>query len=242
LRILSLLESPKVNIRDQLPVCRGTSDTLRTNNHTDLHLWSNGSTASFLHVTAPGLYWVQLTNADGCKSADTALVTQLYQPPQHFLPEEKKICEGGTLNLGPVSNYTAYSWSTGAGTKYIMVTQPGDYILAVTDNNGCVARDTSTVIQEVCSNRIYFPSAFTPDKDGLNDVFRPLVTGVLVKFSLVIYNRWGQEVYRSTDPLKGWNGALKGLDQDSGNFVWVCTYQFYNAPAASQKGSVVLIR
>jgi gliding motility-associated-like protein len=59
---------------------------------------------------------------------------------------------------------------------------------------------------------------------------------------LTIYNRYGQKVFETTDPLKGWNGFYNGKLQDTGSFAWNCSYQFAGEKLKAQKGFVVLIR
>lgn len=242
IQILSILQSPKVNIHSQSPICIGQSDTLKTFNQTDLHLWHNGSTNNFFHVIIPGTYWVQITNSAGCVTRDTIQITKLYSPPKHFLHEQEKFCEGDLLKISPINGFQTYNWSTGEISRTISITRPGTYSLSVKDQFGCSAVDSTIVIQEDCVNRILFPSAFTPDNNGRNDSFKPSVSGVLIKYSLIVYNRWGQVVFQTNDFTKGWTGTLRGAVQNTGNFVWLCNYQFYNKIAAFQKGFVLLIQ
>jgi gliding motility-associated-like protein len=86
------------------------------------------------------------------------------------------------------------------------------------------------------------PNAFTPNRDGRNDLFRASYKGYFEAFQLSIYNRWGQVVYSSSNPDQGWNGRLGGKDIDSGVFVWICTYRFFGRTTSTQKGTVTLIR
>jgi gliding motility-associated-like protein len=102
-----------------------------------------------------------------------------------------------------------------------------------------VASDEIFVNSDDCE--IYFPSAFTPNNDGLNDVFRMLNPYKVTDFHISIYNRWGQVVYESTDPSKGWTGLLKGKMQDPGLFVWQCNFK-RKGVARFMKGTVTIIR
>lgn len=110
----------------------------------------------------------------------------------------------------------------------------------VSDENGCTVSDTINVNTD-CIN-IYFPSAFTPNGDGLNDTFGPWGSLQLLKnYSLTVYGRWGEIVFQSTNPYKKWNGKLKGRDFSTGTFVWVATYSFNGSALQTKKGTVIIL-
>ena len=116
------------------------------------------------------------------------------------------------------------------------------YTLQVVDRNGCTGRDTTLVTTKKCPYGIYFPNAFTPNKDGHNDLFKPVITGNPVKYHFSIYNRWGQRVFDTTDPTEGWDGSIANRDQESSAYVWICVYQFGGEKEKSSNGSFILIR
>jgi gliding motility-associated-like protein len=83
------------------------------------------------------------------------------------------------------------------------------------------------------------PNAFTPNGDGLNDVFRPLMNADLVRqFSMSIYNKWGQRIFDTTNASEGWNGvnALPGV------YNWVISYSNVVGKVFQLKGSVSLVK
>jgi gliding motility-associated-like protein len=86
------------------------------------------------------------------------------------------------------------------------------------------------------------PSAFTPNGDGHNDLLRPHLFGRVARFHWVVYNRWGGEVFETSDPTAGWDGTLPSGDKATGTFVWACEYQFTGDPPQSEKGTVMVIR
>jgi gliding motility-associated-like protein len=88
---------------------------------------------------------------------------------------------------------------------------------------------------------IYIPNAFTPDNNSRNDVFKPLIFGDLVKYEFHVYNRWGQQVFHSTDIRKGWDGIYQGSLQ-SGTFVWTCTWQLEDEEVKREKGVVEVVK
>jgi gliding motility-associated-like protein len=69
-----------------------------------------------------------------------------------------------------------------------------------------------------------------------------LITGRLSDYKLIIYNRWGQQVFETTDPGAGWNGRIENSAQETGTYIWTCMYRFNTQEKMIKKGSVVLLR
>lgn len=90
--------------------------------------------------------------------------------------------------------------------------------------------------------KFYIPTAFTPNNDGKNDIFRPLITGELKRYEFRIFNRWGQNIFSSFDTRKGWDGTNNGIPQDTGMFIWICYYQGLRQQLQIRKGTVMLIK
>jgi gliding motility-associated-like protein len=110
-----------------------------------------------------------------------------------------------------------------------------------TTGSVCEAFDTVTIYIRQ-KDKLYFPSAFTPNGDGLNDVFKPLVFGNIRQYNFTIYNRWGGVVFQSREPGRGWNGSIAEIKQKSDVFIWVCSYAFGNDHIKVEKGTLLLIR
>ena len=87
----------------------------------------------------------------------------------------------------------------------------------------------------------YMPNAFTPTK-ATNNLLKPLLFGNVQEYEFIIYNRWGQPVFRSTEPGKGWDGKYRGKPEDNSVFVWSCTYRLQGKDTQMEKGTVLLIR
>lgn len=114
------------------------------------------------------------------------------------------------------------------------------FILTVTTNEGCVAKDT-IYVKVMKGPAIYVPGAFTPNGDGRNDVLKPVYVGINQLKRFAVYNRWGQVVFQTSDMSKGWNGKLQQQDQ-SGTFVWVIEAVNYLDLPIQMKGTVTIIR
>lgn len=86
------------------------------------------------------------------------------------------------------------------------------------------------------------PTAFTPNDDGVNDLFRVKYPGFIKSFSMTIYNRWGEIIFQTKDPDKGWDGKFRGLEQRSDTFIWQIDLTTKQGEKLSSKGTVMLIR
>lgn len=90
---------------------------------------------------------------------------------------------------------------------------------------------------------VTMPSGFTPNGDGINDLFQPLGSAIFSKsFDMSVWNRWGQEVYRSTDPTSGWDGYYKGQEAPTGVYAYLITYKNIFDESKMLKGNLTLIR
>jgi gliding motility-associated-like protein len=89
---------------------------------------------------------------------------------------------------------------------------------------------------------LQIPNAFTPNNDGKNDVFRPLLGVPPKNYTLQIYSRWGQLMFETHDATKGWNGKLSGELQQSGTYIYLITLIDPDGVLVVKKGTLVLIR
>ena len=165
-----------------------------------------------------------------------------HQVASGFLPADTTKCFYSTISIDARGGFGQYLWSTGQTTQAIKVIDPGVYTLMATDTSGCVGVDSIVIKDSTCPEYLYLPTAFTPNADGKNDLFRPKFAGVAVHYAFSIYNRWGQRIFQSTDPSQGWDGSLSGKTQAPGTYVWICSYQLYKKEEHVEKGTVMLIR
>ncbi|MDQ3681805.1 MAG: gliding motility-associated C-terminal domain-containing protein [Bacteroidota bacterium] len=98
--------------------------------------------------------------------------------------------------------------------------QTTTYYLHSRDVGGCTALDSVTVyFFKEGKQKLFIPNGFIPNNDGLNDVFKPTFTGPAVKFDFKIFNRWGQLIFQTSTPGKGWDGVFKSMAQPNGVYV-----------------------
>lgn len=127
-------------------------------------------------------------------------------------------------------------------------TDTGTYVINLIRYNGsCVSDHVSyTVSVTKCEDLIYYvPNAFTPDNDDYNQTFTPQFTsGIdIYNFHLMIFNRWGELLFESFNPSKGWNGNYGGIPCQDGVYTWKVDFGVVGTDERiSDHGHVVLIR
>ncbi|AEV99312.1 hypothetical protein Niako_2982 [Niastella koreensis GR20-10] len=240
LQVLQVFKNPVPNLGADGPLCEGTVGRLNPGIFSQ-YSWSTGSTDSAISVAQPGVYAVSVIDQHGCKGADTVTIDRMIAAPTEFLPADTTICNKSKYVLKPARTFSSYNWSTGSTGSSVTITQANAYWLEVKDPYQCTGRDTIAITLKDCMRGVYIPNAFTPNNDGRNDVFKPLIFGNLVKYELNVYNRWGQLVFHSTDMRRGWDGIFQGSLQ-SGTFVWTCIWQLEDEEVKREKGFVVVVK
>lgn len=242
LRVIQVFTLPVVALNPDSTLCSGTTRILDAGSGYVSYQWNDGSITQNISVSGTGLYAVQVIDGNGCKGADTALITRLLPLPSGYLGPDTSICSYGDLQLKALNSYSHYLWSNGGSTSSVTVTKPGLYWLQVTDRNNCTGKDSIIVNPKECLKGFYMPTGFTPNNDGKNDILKPILLGNILQYRFWIYNRWGQPVFETSNPEKGWNGIFKGAIQDGNVFVWVCNYQLEGEPQKTARGTVAIIR
>jgi gliding motility-associated-like protein len=115
------------------------------------------------------------------------------------------------------------------------------FYLKVSDGLGCAGYDT-VFVKVYEGPKYYIPNAFTPNGDGINDIFRAIPVGIANTTSFRIFNRFGELVFETNKWLKGWEGTYKGKKQPSGTYVWIVTGTDRNFNKVTEQGTVNLIR
>ncbi len=184
-----------------------------------------------------GEYIIKVTDHYNCVAKDTVRLVVIPPPsaniPNDTIPFEQQF----TLEATP--GYFSYQWNTGDTTYYITGTEEGSYSVIIQTEEGCTTIDSAYLKDVYMPFYFNVPNAFTPNNDGLNDTFRPVATGDLIRqFSMVIYNRWGQMIFETNNPAEGWDGK----DAPAGVYSWVISYSDVKEKVYQTKGIVTLIK
>ncbi len=250
---VQLATVPVAQLGPDAAICPGTSTKLynyQAKQPWDVYSWSVGSTADTIVVSDADIYWVQSENVCG-KSRDSMVLTIkdscLCAPfyARVTLPDDTEMCSFDSLHLKNGSHIDGfrYRWQDGSTGSELMARSPGIYWVDVSTWCGTV-RDSIVILpkQKGCERSVHVPNAFSPDGKGGNEIFRPVITGALSEYEFMVYNRWGQLLFHTTNRQKGWDGRAGGNPQVSGVFVWSCKYRFSGQPATLLKGTVLLVR
>jgi gliding motility-associated-like protein len=231
-------------------LCQGNTLILDADFGTGTYKWEsipaqrddqNNTNQSTYYVYKPGFYTV--TAAVGQCIFKDSLHVVFNDTLQLAMPKDTALCQGETFIIKPVvTNATDYTWQNGSKDLQFSATTSGQYrIIAV---NGC-GRDTANmnIVFDPCPCVLTLPNAFTPNGDGVNDNFRPLHACDMEKYTMTIFNRYGEIIFVTKDPLQGWDGTIKGKKLNMGGYVWVVTYtQSSKGQAINKTGSMLLLR
>ncbi|MDR1792201.1 MAG: gliding motility-associated C-terminal domain-containing protein, partial [Bacteroidales bacterium] len=167
-------------------------------------LWNTGETTQIIHVTQPQIYSV-IATGNGCIARDSIEIT-LFVPTVQ-ITQQGDLCTDAQITLSAIGNAPNYLWNTGENTQDITVSNAGTYSVKAYFGN-CIASDS---ILLNCECLVWIPNTFTPNGDGLNDVWQPIITNCyLSDYQLFIYDRWGQLLFLTTDPNFAWDGTVNG--------------------------------
>lgn len=203
-----------------------------------------------------GLYDVQyiVSATNGC--SDTAFKSNwitVHENPIADFEAQTNIDRNNSLAIGIIdysqfaSNYL-YKFGDGNSSTYSepthSYTDSGFYSIwqIVSTDFGCMDSTMRTIFVKELS--AFVPSAFTPNNDGNNDVFSPVITGNDPSvYSLVIFNRWGEVVFETSEMTSGWDGSHQGIPSEVGVYVWQLVYKDENSTKTiNKRGHLNLIR
>lgn len=194
------------------------------------------------------------SNFLGCTGSASHSLSVAPLPVITTLPAQTIVSEGVLLPVTYSPGIVRYDWTPPEGLSCINCPVPlarptftKTYTVTVTDNNGC-QRTADVTVDVVCTNENYFvPNTFSPNGDGMNDVFYPRGRGLARVQSMRVFNRWGQVVFErknfmANDPSLGWDGKMRGQPLPSDAYVYVIEFVCDNATIVPFKGNVTLIR
>ncbi len=209
--------------------------------------------ASPVHSTT---YIATLTDSVGCFSSSIAINVIVKTLPVVDAGPDKTYPYNTNYSFAPAysNNVNSYNWTastllscSNCAIPEGIATNTQTYTIKVTSDSGCVASDQVSIFVECNGASLLLPSAFTPNRDNLNDYYYPITRGVkkITRFS--IYDRQGQLVFEAKDfipnnKIAGWNGSFKGVLQNSAAYVYFIESVCDIGQQLNKKGSFLLIR
>lgn len=214
-------------------LCRGDTAILLAAGGGTYYSWSPPVYLSDPNIQTPLVqapltdmfYQLIVKNDLGCSDTDEVGVF-LFEDPIIDAGEDQYMAEGGFAELS-ASGGVSYAWTPIdfltdplAQTTNAFPEDTTTYYVVGTDINGCENID-SVIVFVLAQTLVASPTAFTPNGDGLNDTYKPVLIGIGEITGFEIYSRWGELLYETADPTIGWNGTFKSLNQEIGNYVVV---------------------
>lgn len=199
------------------------------------YLWQDNSTGPVYTPTQSGTYWVTATT-NKCTFNDTIAVS--FNPfPVVNLGNDTSLCPGKTLALTAETTNATYLWQNNSTSSDFTVTTDGTYWIEITVNN-CSTTDSIIVLKEECEHVLELPNVFTPNNDGINDLFIPVKSEGIGSMNTSIYNRWGNKIFATQNLRIEWDGQ----NFTAGLYYWIVEYTDSNGEQYTQTGYVTLLK
>ncbi len=195
------------------------------------------------------IYTVSISDTLGClKLVTDDVVISVLPAVIANAGRDTSVIKNETFQLNG-SGGTSFSWSPATGLSNPSIANPvvtlssdQQYVLQVSNAGGCVDTDTINIVVNTIPIGVNLPNAFSPNGDGLNDIFRGVFFGIRNINYFNIYNRFGELVFSSKNLSEGWDGTLNGQPQSSGVYVWIIEVTDLQDKKIFKKGIVTLIR
>ncbi len=254
---VNVVPYPAITASNDTLICFGGSAQLQASGGSS-YAWlpaaylTNNFIANPVAVGLPATvrYVVYVRDTLGCPkpSTDTVWVRVYPKIIANAGPADTSIVEGEPLLLNATGGDN-YLWSpplylSNAGIAGPVALPPGNirYTVTVSNDAGCFDNDTIQVKVFFVQPGFYIPNSFTPNGDGRNDLFRPILLGMKSLNRFAVYNRWGQMLFSTTTIGHGWDGSFAGKPQDSATFTWYVEGVDYKNRLVKQRGTVILLR
>ncbi|MGN6604274.1 MAG: gliding motility-associated C-terminal domain-containing protein [Ginsengibacter sp.] len=258
--LVKAMPDPSANAGNDTTICYNTSAQLHASISGSTFTWSPSTgldDASKINPVASPVqttsYVLSVTDSLGCPKVSNDTVTVKVLPlVEAFAGKDTSVTVGQPVQLN-ASGGTTYLWEPATGLSSTDVANPiaiynqafDSIRYEVVVSNEAHCRDSAFVTVKVFNSPkpvIFVPSAFTPNGDGLNDFFHPVVEGMKQIIMFHVYNRWGKLVFSAGNTNTKWDGTFQGRPQPQDVYVWTLKAIDYQGTISFQKGIVTLVR
>ncbi len=249
--IVTILPKPNLGVDRFKSLCYGDSINLTTQidtTSTNAPIWSFNNTIipTPYNVKTGGTYQL-IVSKNSC--TDTALIILKILPKVKAFAGNDTIAINGEEHQLKASGGVYYLWNPTFPLKYardsiksnpiVILNQDQLFIVSVSNSIGCKEKD-SVFIRVFPGPEYNTPNAFSPNGDGLNDVFKVVPAGIAYTEWFKIYNRNGQLLFQTNDWMKGWDGTYNGKIQPIGTYIWIVKGVDNKGVSVERKGTVIL--
>lgn len=234
----ALLSGTATNLSGTVNYSWSPSDSLNTPN----------AASTIARIDTTRKFILTVTDNYGCNFSVTDSMWVFMMPPLvvHAGNDTNAMLGKPHMLLG--SGGANYSWSPAGPLNNPFIANPlatlyNDtyFTVYVTDSIGCTASD-GVFIKVYEGPNYYVPNAFTPNGDGLNDIFRPIPVGIQSTEYFRVFDRYGQLMFETKKWLDGWDGMYKGKKALGGTYVWTIKGVDKNGRIVEMQGTVILVR
>jgi gliding motility-associated-like protein len=197
-----------------------------------------------------GNYVLIIKDSAGCQFDTTIFISPSNAINSNIIKQDLK-CFGTGFEAwaevqmqGGESPFT-YAWSTEPvqTTARVEGLTFGYYFVEIVDANGCEIKDTVYINPGPCCEEVFIPNAFSPNGDGVNDLFRVTTSAGIELIQFAVYNRWGNRVWSTNDFRSGWDGTYQGKDEDMNTYFYIFKYTcLTDQQQYTKKGDLLLMR
>lgn len=205
------------------------------------YAWNTGDTTSRIYCFAGNTYSVEVTDSLGCVKTASLDVSLPPDMNRLELPKDTVGCAGHNLSLEILAPHTEVLWQKKYEGSAYEVREEGK--VEVDLFNACdTLHHSFEVWLNDCSCLIQMPDAFTPNRDGINDLFEVKPQCQLDYYSLEIFDRWGELMFRSNKIGMHWDGHYHGREAAEGVYLYFLTYKASDDEERYLKGHLSLLR
>ena len=189
-----------------------------------------------------GLHYEYLETVLGCDSVVEHMIIVSATLPAISLGNDTMICRGDKVMLDVGDGlWESIVWQDGTTDAMYEVTESGEYSVVVSYECGEYS-DTIIVNVEDCNYYLWLPDAFTPNSDGLNDLFEAIGIGI-TEYHIYIYSRWGQLIFEGNDINDSWDGRYQGEKVQMGVYTYYIRFKTtLDTRERTRSGIVTVVR
>lgn len=240
-------ELPSFNLGPDLRLCEDeTVDLIIDVDNALQYLWNDRSTMDQRTVRFPGgLIWGE-ARRNNCVFRDSVLINY-DQIPKINLGPDTTICADRSVLLKAGADAERYIWQDGSTKPTLLAENGGIYRLEAI-NGVCSAVDSVVITATECFYfNVYVPNAFSPNNDGVNDELLPFVPPQIqvISFEMNIFDRWGNLVFKTTDPTFSWDGRWNGKEMPIGVYIYSLQMEYIDDLGPGQtrrRGDFMLLK
>ncbi len=233
--IVDVLLSPSPNLGSDQNLCNQPNISI-SESIPGTYLWSDGSSNNNILITKTGTYWLEVN--DGICAGRDSVYIYFGQPPVLPAISDTFICKNSFIAFRFSNFDTKYLWNDGSTDSFKLITSGGLY--SVTATNPCGTTNATFNVNQLEDDcNVLVPNAFSPNGDGINDLFTPvLLSDSIIIEQMIVFNTYGEILFKGDKNKFSWDGKYQEeLVQGNQNYYYLIYYTL-PIPGNNQKGKL----